>query len=317
MVPAEDRWPLSDTIAYHDWHFGGNGDVKTFMDTLARRYGAGTSLADFERKAQMMNYDTYRAMFEGLQAHMWTRNSGRLLWMTHPAWPSNHWQIYSHDYDTHAAYYGVKKATEPVHVQMNLPDYSLTVVNTTREQPPRLTLTAKVLTLDGRELSTALHGVDAKPNDMTALPPADIAKHVEAHGMVLVWLRLHDLQGRLVSENIYWPGKDDAAHQQLNTLPQQRVKISATASPVGDENVVAVILENDGKAPVLATKLTLVDHMGTRLLPARYSDNYLTLMPGESRRVLISYPAKLGTRASINLRGWNARPASVRVRPAN
>jgi hypothetical protein len=317
MVPAEDRWPLSDTIAYHDWHFGGNGDVKTFMDTLARRYGAGTSLADFERKAQMMNYDTYRAMFEGLQAHMWTRNSGRLLWMTHPAWPSNHWQIYSHDYDTHAAYYGVKKATEPVHVQMNLPDYSLTVVNTTREQPPRLTLTAKVLTLDGRELSTALHGVDAKPNDMTALPPADIAKHVEAHGMVLVWLRLHDLQGRLVSENIYWPGKDDAAHQQLNTLPQQRVKISATASPVGDENVVAVILENDGEAPVLATKLTLVDHMGTRLLPARYSDNYLTLMPGESRRVLISYPAKLGARASINLRGWNARPASVRVRPAN
>ena len=42
MVPAQDRWPLSDTIAYHDWHFGGNGDIKTFMETLATRYGAGT-----------------------------------------------------------------------------------------------------------------------------------------------------------------------------------------------------------------------------------------------------------------------------------
>ena len=81
------------------------------METLATRYGEGTSLEDFERKAQMMNYDTYRAVFEGLQAHLWTKNSGRLLWMTHPAWPSNHWQIYTLDYDTHAAYYGVKKAT--------------------------------------------------------------------------------------------------------------------------------------------------------------------------------------------------------------
>ena len=57
------------------------------METLATRYGEGTSLEDFERKAQMMNYETYRAVFEGLQAHLWTKNSGRLLWMTHPAWP--------------------------------------------------------------------------------------------------------------------------------------------------------------------------------------------------------------------------------------
>ena len=51
------------------------------------------------------------------------QNSGRLLWMTHPAWPSNTWQIYSSDYDTPAAYYAVKKACEPLHVQLDLPDY--------------------------------------------------------------------------------------------------------------------------------------------------------------------------------------------------
>jgi len=65
--------------------------------------GRGTSLEDFERKAQLMNYVSYRAIFEGFQAHLWTRNSGRLLWMTHPSWPSNTWQIYSSDYDTGAA----------------------------------------------------------------------------------------------------------------------------------------------------------------------------------------------------------------------
>ncbi len=91
-------------------------------------------------------------MFEGLQAHLWTKNSGRLLWMTHPAWPSNHWQIYTHDYDTHAAYYGVKKAVEPVHVQMNLPDYTVTVVNSTRDARTGLKLDDRACsTLDGAQ----------------------------------------------------------------------------------------------------------------------------------------------------------------------
>ncbi|WP_298195811.1 LamG-like jellyroll fold domain-containing protein, partial [Novosphingobium sp.] len=130
MVPAPDRWPIGDTLAYHDWHFGGNGDVKTFMETLERRFGAATSLADFERKAQMMNLESYKAIFEGMQAHLWTRDTGRMLWMTHPAWPSNHWQIYSSDYDTHGSYYGFKTAAEPLHIQLNLPDNTVTVVNT-------------------------------------------------------------------------------------------------------------------------------------------------------------------------------------------
>jgi hypothetical protein len=116
-IPAADRWPLSDTYAYHDWHFGGNGDVATFMAALAEQYGAAASLEDFERKAQLMDYVSYRAIFEGFGASV-DRNSGRLLWMTHPSWPSNTWQIYSSDYDTAAAYYAVKKACEPLHAQL-------------------------------------------------------------------------------------------------------------------------------------------------------------------------------------------------------
>jgi hypothetical protein len=316
MLPQEDRWPLSDTIAYHDWHFGGNGDVKTFMETLARRYGAATSLADFERKAQMMNYETYRAIFEGLQAHLWTRNSGRLLWMTHPAWPSNHWQIYSHDYDTHASYYGVKKASEPIHAQMNLPDYSVTVVNSTREAMNALKLHIGVYSLDGRQLLDENHIVNALANNITPLANMHIEPLIRAHGMVLVTLKLRDFQGKLYSDNTYWQGADDAAHQKLNGLPPQKLNLSAASSVVADERIVAVMLENDGKVPVLAAKLTLVDHMGARILPARYSDNYLTLLPGEARRVLISYPAKLGARATVKLRGWNARAGSVKVREA-
>ena len=313
MVPAEDRWPLSDTIAYHDWHFGGNGDIKTFMETLAARYGAASSLEDFERKAQMMNYETYRAMFEGLQEQLWIKNSGRLLWMTHPAWPSNHWQIYTSDYDTHAAYYGVKKAVEPVHVQMNLPNYSITVVNTTREAHDGLKLEMRVFTLDGVQLFDRLVPVNAKANDVTPLGDLGVAERIASKGMVLVALRLRDRAGKMLSDNTYWQGKDDASHQALNGLPQQALAIKAGAQTVDGERVVFVRLVNNGKTPALAAKLTLVDAKGERILPALYSDNYVTVLPGEPRTVIIRYPSGLGNAASIRVRGWNVKPTTVRV----
>ncbi|GAA3257436.1 hypothetical protein GCM10020258_17680 [Sphingomonas yabuuchiae] len=150
-IPAEaDRWPIGDVWAYHDWHQTGNGAVKTYMDVLERRFGPATGLEDFERKAQMMEYESYRAIFEGMNAGLWTENSGRMLWMTQPAWPSSAWQIFSSDYDTHAAFYGVKKAAEPIHVQMNLPDHRVVLVNNTRDALKGVQVRAKIVGLDGR-----------------------------------------------------------------------------------------------------------------------------------------------------------------------
>ena len=51
-IPAEDRWPISDDWAYHDWHQSGNGATRSFMNAMAAKLGAAASLEDFERKAQ-------------------------------------------------------------------------------------------------------------------------------------------------------------------------------------------------------------------------------------------------------------------------
>ena len=111
-IPEPDLWPVSDAWAYHDWHMNGNGDMQPFMLEVENEFGAGTSLEDFERKAQMLNYVQHRAIFEGMNAHLWAPNTGRMLWMTQPAWPSSTWQIFSSDYDTQSSFYAVKKASE-------------------------------------------------------------------------------------------------------------------------------------------------------------------------------------------------------------
>jgi hypothetical protein len=130
---------------------------------------------------------------------------------------------------------------------------------------------------------------------------------------VIVALRLRDAEGRLISDNTYVQANDDAGYQKLNSLKPQKLKLRATAATAGDERVITVQIANNGKEAALGTKLTLVDHMGVRILPALYSDNYLTVLPGEPRVVEIRYPAKLGIRATVKVRGWNVQETSVRV----
>ncbi|PZU60889.1 MAG: glycoside hydrolase family 2 [Sphingobium sp.] len=308
-VPEADLWPLSDTLAYHDWHFSGNGDTKTFMSTLTTMFGPATSFDDFERKAQMMNLETHKAMYEGFLGHLWTKNSGRLLWMTHPAWPSNAWQIHSWDYDTHAAYYGAKKAVEPLHVQLNLPGNELVVLNTTRDDRPGLTASVRVVSLDNRELFARSDRVDALANRNAVLAPVPLDTLFARDPMLLVSLKLTDASGALVSENFYWRGHDTAAYRALDALQEANLAFSV-ASPVAadGEQQITVSLANDTPTPALNAKLTLLDEKGGRILPAYYSDNYVALLPGDRRTVTIRYPAGRTATPHVALSGWNVQP---------
>ncbi|MFP5203984.1 MAG: glycosyl hydrolase 2 galactose-binding domain-containing protein, partial [Acidobacteriota bacterium] len=100
FLPAPDRWPISDTWAYHDWHQSQGGNVSVYMNAMDTEFGAPTGFRDFVRKAQMLDYAGHRAIFEGMAAHLWQPNSGRMIWMTQPAWPSTMWNFLSWDYDT-------------------------------------------------------------------------------------------------------------------------------------------------------------------------------------------------------------------------
>jgi beta-galactosidase/beta-glucuronidase len=316
-IPAADLWPLNDTYAYHDWHFGGNGDVATFMAALNEQYGAGASLEDFERKAQLMNYVSYRAIFEGFQAHLWTVNSGRLLWMTHPSWPSNTWQIYSSDYDTGAAYYAVRKACEPVHAQLNLPDFSLAVINTTQTDQRRLVLRSRVVSLDSRLLGERVDHVVAAANAATTLAPlAELTQALAREGLVLVKLTLTDAGGALLSENTYWQGRTPSDQRRLNELRPQSLELSARGRESGTQMAVTVRLRNPGSVPILNAKVTLLDETGKRMLPVYYSDNYIALLAGEARELEIHCPAGAARCARVALRGWNVKPQEVAIAAA-
>jgi Exo-beta-D-glucosaminidase Ig-fold domain/Concanavalin A-like lectin/glucanases superfamily/Glycosyl hydrolases family 2/Glycosyl hydrolases family 2, TIM barrel domain len=317
-VPAEDLWPINDVWAYHDWHQSGNGDMAPFMAEMQTEFGAPSSFDDFERKAQMLDYVSHRAIFEGMNAHLWAPNSGRMLWMTQPAWASNVWQIFSHDYDTQSSFYGVKKACEPVHIQLDLSNYLVQVVNTTTTPLQKVAITANVVALDNTPLTRREEHKDLAADGVTDGFPLEM-KRMPSEGVVLVKLELHDAAGKLLSQNLYWLGEDSSSYRALERIPLAEVEATAVAVRNGATVLARVSLQNRSKVPLLQIKLTLVNARdGSRILPAYYDDNYLSLLPGESREVEIEYATNDAKGpAQIALRGWNLTSKTVVVSATN
>ena len=317
-IAPENQWPLSDAWTYHDWHTSSNGDIHPFMDHVNMQFGAPTSLPDFERKVQMFNYSLHRAIFEGFTAHLWQPNSGRMIWMTQPAWPSNMWQMLSWDYDTQASFYGVMHASEPQHVQLDLSTYDVAVINTTTEAMAGAKVQATVLSLDNTPLFSKTVPVAVAVDDSATVMQLPLASLFAQPGMdtpVFVRLNLMSAQGRMISSSFYWLAGREEDMRKLNTLPQAQIGTKITSGTDGEEKLITAVLTNQGKQAAIALKLTLQEGQGgERILPAYYSDNYVSLLPGESRTVTVHYPATAATgNPALGLRGYNLEQTVLQV----
>ncbi len=311
FIPEPDRWPISDTWAYHDWHQSGNGAVAPFLADMATEFGAPSSLEDFERKAQMLDYVGHRAIFEGFASHLWEPNSGRMIWMTQPAWPSMEWNFLSWDYDTQSSFYGTQKACEPIHAQLNLVDNSVDLINLSEAGAYKVE--TRIVGLDGKVLSDQTNQVEAAADARTPVAKPDLEKLASGH-TILVALKVTGTGGVPVSDNLYWWSKQESTLRELNELPKIRLTGAASVASSGIERKVSIKLENSAAVPALMVKLTLQDAAtGSRILPAYYSENYVSLLPGEVRTVTIALPAG-ETKPVVALRGWNLEKETIPVR---
>ena len=194
FIPEEDLWPIGDVWYYHDLHYE-SFDWKNYIRDVEKLGQAPSRNADeFCSRAQFINYNLYRNMFEAWNQKMWNYASGLLLWMSHPAWPSMIWQTYSYDYETHGSFYGAKKACEPIHVQWNSVNKKLQVVNTTLENIPDAKVFFRVYDLKGKQLYEKKISVELEANKLTdcmeiALPP-------EIRDVSLVRTQLSDRRGK-------------------------------------------------------------------------------------------------------------------------
>ena len=315
MMPEKDWNVINDDWAEHDLCRGaqeGRGGPM-YPDMLTQRYGPWHGLAEFVRKAQLANYEAYRAMFEGRFAKLFNPSTGVLTWMSNPAQPSFVWQFYSYDLEPHASLFAVRKACESLHVQMRQDNFHVVVVNQTPVPAPALSVRIRVLNLDGTVKSDRTVPVSAGASAATDTGAIDFPVDVSA--VHFIKLELRDASGGLVSDNFYWrglPAKPDDL-TALDTLPTASLGTRIARRDADGKCLLDVTLSNPTKVIAVMAHLQLRRQgTGERVLPVYYSDNYVSLLPGESRTVTVEAAVKdlQGDQPVVMLDGWNVTTPS-------
>jgi exo-1,4-beta-D-glucosaminidase len=320
MLPADRLWPINEYWAYH----AGGGefkDVTRFTQALEARYGPATSVADYARKAQALAYEGERAMFEAYGRNRY-RATGVIQWMLNNAWPSMIWHLYDYYLRPGGGYYGTKKACEPVHVQFSYDDRSVVVVNDQQRPVEGLTVTARVLNLDLREAFAGKARIDV-PADavvraLTLPRPEGLSR------TYFLVLEATDTAGERVSANFYWLSTQEdvldwqhtewfytptKTHADLTALAQLApTTLSLDPEPAGPDGAVRVRVRNTGSSLAFQVHLRLEDaDAGQEALPVFWSDNYLALLPGESRTLTAAFlPGQTPARVTLTAEAWNA-----------
>ncbi|MEU0037908.1 sugar-binding domain-containing protein [Streptomyces sp. NPDC006333] len=340
MSPAEldTLWKNPGAPQYHRSPSATFGTLAIYDAALAGRYGPPTGLADYVRKAQLAQYENVRAQFEayGRNATDSSKPStGVVYWMFNSGWTSLHWQLLDRYLDQGGAYFGAKKANEPLHVQYSYDNRSVVVVNNRHTAASGLTARVTLFDTDGTQrydrTATGVK-VDGDGAHSTALTvPASVGGLSTTY---LARLVLTDSRGRTVSRNVYWlstrPDTLDWADTDWYHTPttsyadlkglgsMARVPVPATASttagPDGTSTTTVTVRgPAAGKTPSLFTDAHLVDSRGRPVLPVQWSDNEVSLWPGESATLTATYrTADLhGSAPRIRISGWNTPEATV------
>jgi hypothetical protein len=280
MMPAADLWPIGDDWYYHDLHKGQTDYLKAIED----QYGTYNNLGELCRKAQMLNYEIYREIFEVWNYRLWNTCSGLLLWMSHPAWPSTVWQTYSSDYETNGVYYGSRKACERLHIQFEPDTYNVYFINNTLDDLSGIRTELKIYDLNAREIYSETSVNNSKANSSIKCFVPKIPEIMPA--VYLVRLKTFSSKGELLSENSYFRTNNDKKDfTALSNLKSVKLTGRLTGKKITDKlNTYTISVSNPSTTMAVSIKLNVRDNnTGKRILPAYISDGYFTLMPGETR----------------------------------
>ncbi len=283
--PARPFFPLDSTWAEHGAWDDNNYAFRGYDNAIRTLYGKPSDVRDYARKAQFVNANSYRAMFEAANHRMWTITSGVMLWKLNSCWPSVLWQLYDWYLCQNASYYYAQMAMEPIHVQMNANTHAISVINTRHESLDSLNLSAEIVDFKMQKVWARSETVNIGPDRYMELftLPGDL----QLTSIYFVRLKLERKDGTLLSENVYWLSSDDkpdySALADLETVP---LEMNARKEEIGKELHITVKLSNrTGRLSFFNRLVITKGPGGEEVLPSFWDTNFITLFPGEEKVV--------------------------------
>lgn len=291
------------------WHYHTYIGYEGYID----KYGKPKDVKDFAEKAQLVNYDQYRALMEGFSSHIWDWYTGTIIWKTQNPWTAMRGQMYDYYLDPNACLYGLHSGSAPVHIMYNPVDSAVSIVNNTFVNLKNITATVKLYSIAGKDTPVTTLIKDLAPSGVTQLLSIkkEIAAAATDKGAFLA-LRLTDQNKKIISDNIYWLADKNGEYSGLNEIAKSKLSITAKRLAKGK---IAVTLTNSNQAPVaFFNRISLINPTTKeRVLPVFYSDNYVSVLPGESNTIVLDYNLPV-VNPKVSIREWNLAEEVIDVK---
>jgi mannosylglycoprotein endo-beta-mannosidase len=313
FIPPEDlvlpgsTWTSIDSV----WRYHKPSWYSNFIDA----YGKPKDLKDFADKAQLVNYDQYRGLMEGHIAHMWDWYTGVIIWKTQNPWTALRGQMYDYYLDPNGGLYGLHQADKPLHAMYNPVDGMLMVANHTFKPQHDLMIQAKTYDIAGKDSLVFQWFVELIPSSVQKIESIKriLDKLFSAEGGFLS-LRLLNSSQKILDENLYWLPDSTGNYSGLQKMSKAHIAVSAQ---VVSEGRIELKISNPGGEPLaFFNRISLVDSQTKkRILPVFYSDNYISVFPGEEKTIFIDYNQKEDLdNAEIEISGWNLDKRYIEIK---
>lgn len=322
MIPVDSLWPIGDAWMYHAARASFH-NLNYYNGAMDHRLGKSKDLDDYLRKAQFLNYEGMRAMFEAFESNRF-KATGIIQWMYNASWPKLWWQLYDYYLMPTGAFYGARIANEPLHISYNYGDNSVEIMNNTAEKASELSAEVSVFDFN---MKSVLH--QTMPfNSLTAQTTEKIFTLPSDLNISKTWfldLRLYNKQHQRISTNFYvlsktkdvpdipksnWyvtPESQYADYTMLQQLPLVKLEKNVNVFRKGESTYVQVKLKNP--TPNIAFMIFLDLKKGNKesVVPIFWDDNYVTLLPNEERTISgYCHTSDLhGENAKVKVSGWN------------
>jgi exo-1,4-beta-D-glucosaminidase len=318
MIPADKLWPINDFWNFHCAEHE-YSDLSLFLNAFNHRYGAARGVEEFAFKSQAASYEAMRAMFEAFGAAK-PRTTGIIQWMLNGAWPKLYWQLYDYYLMPTGAFYGARKSSQPHNVVYDYATRAITLVNDTLA--PVRNASLQVTLLDAASKPVLSKRLPASVAANAAARLFDLPALDGTSPVYFLDLKLHGPGGRVIAENFYWlspkpdvldmdkytepfvPNKSFTDFTALNALPPAKVKVASSFA--GGKGQVTLTNTSDKVAFFIELQLNKGETRDP-VLPVLWEDNYVSLLPGETKTIKASFaPADLqGTTPALAVNGWN------------
>ncbi len=302
MMPEEDLWPVNREV----WDYSdGNGfhQMSTLYVDLVNMYGESDSIDEFAMKGQFVGAMNYKSIWE-----VWNYNkfgygdrwaSGFLYWYHNSAVRQVCGRMWDWSLEPTAALYAAANACEPLHPQFDYLKNTVSVVNDYYQSFKGYTVVAEVWNIDSKKVWSKSAKVDL-PEDGVANDVFVIDFPEDISPVHFIKLRLLDENGIQVGSNFYWRSDDvyegkktltgpaTSGFETISDLDRASVTVSKMNVRTDDRsNYIDLTLKNSRKAISFFTQIQWLDSEGKPVRPSYYTDNFFSMLPGETRKITI------------------------------